>query len=108
MEESLLKKLMASIKCGSCGQSYNSLNIDILGHNDGMWFLRAHCASCHSHSLVVALIKADREPEIVTDLTEAELDKFKNMARVKGDDVLDVHRFLKDFGGDISSILEQE
>ena len=108
MEERLLKKLMSSIKCGSCGQCYESYNIDILGHNDDMWFLRAHCKSCHSHSLVVALIKDDREPEIVTDHTEAELDKFKYKAKFEGDDVLEMHRFLKKFSGDFSSILEQK
>jgi len=40
MEEKLIKKLMASMKCEECGQNYESGNIDVIGHREDMWFMR--------------------------------------------------------------------
>ena len=53
---------------------------------------------------MTAVIKEDRVPEITTDLTEAELEIFSNVDRLTGDEVLDVHNFLKDFDGDFSRL----
>lgn len=100
MEESLVKKMIASIKCGGCGQHYKEDDIEVIEHNEELWFLRVFCSSCHARCLVAAIIREDEKPEIITDLTEAELDKFKDLDGVRGDDVLDMHNFLKDFDGD--------
>lgn len=108
MEERLIKKLMASMKCGSCGQHYEVYNIDVLGHREGLWFLRVFCSACHTQCLVAAVIKEGRMPEVVTDLTETELDKFRDVGMIKVNDVLNMHHFLKDFNGDFSRLFGQE
>ena len=99
-EESLIKKLMTSIKCASCGQAYELGNIDVLGHQEGLWFLKASCPACHSQALVAAVIEKSENPQIITELAESELDKFENMSPPTADDMLDMHDFLKDFDGD--------
>ena len=104
MEDRLVKRLMASIKCGSCGQCYEAHNIEVLGHSEDTWFLRARCSSCHIQCLVVAIIKEERMPEFITDLTKAELDKFSNLDGVEADDVLNMHDFLRGFDGDFSRL----
>ena len=38
MEDKLIKRLMTSLKCDSCGQHYEVYNIDILGHREGVVF----------------------------------------------------------------------
>ena len=108
MEESLIKRLLATIKCGVCGQGYEIGSINVLGHHHDLWFVSALCPACHTRCLVVAVIKEGRVSEIVTDLTEAELDKFKDAARITPDEVLDTHSFLKDFDGDFSRLFSQE
>ena len=107
MEEKLIKRLMTSIKCSSCGQHFEIYNIDVLGHSDELWFMRALCSSCHTHCLVAAIVKEDKITEVVTDLTGAELEKFTGVY-VAGDDVLDMHGFLKDFDGDFSRLFGRE
>jgi hypothetical protein len=107
MEESLVKRLIASIKCGSCGQYYEEDNIDVIEHSEELWFMRVFCSSCHSKSLVAAIIREDKKAEVITDLTEAELDKFKDMDGVRVDDVLDMHNFLKNFDGDLPRLLRR-
>jgi hypothetical protein len=107
MEESLIKKLISSIKCGACGQYYKEDCIEVIEHRDELWFLKVSCSSCHVRSLVAAIIREDRKVEVVTDLTEAELDKFRDVASVRVDDILDMHSFLKDFDGDFSRLFRQ-
>ena len=107
MEENLIKRLMASIKCSVCGQHYETDNISVLGHQEELWFLRVSCSVCHNQYLVAAIIKEGRMPELVTDLTEAELDRFRNVGVPTADEMLDVHNFLKNFNGDFSQLFDQ-
>ncbi len=108
VEESLIRRLIASIKCGVCGQCYQVDNVRILGHRQDLWYLRALCSSCRTQALVAAVIREDRLPEVITDLTEMELGKFKDTGVLTGDDVLDMHNFLKDFSGDFPQLFNQE
>jgi hypothetical protein len=107
MEESLLKRLIASIRCGTCGQPYEEDNIDVIEHREDLWFLSVFCSSCHVQCLVAAIIREDEKAELITDLTEAELDIFKNIDEVRVDDVLDMHNFLRDFDGDFPRLFRQ-
>ena len=107
MEDRLIKKLMMSMKCEECGQNYESFNIDILGHREDMWFLKALCSSCHTQCLVAAVVREDRVVQEVGDLTMAEVDKNQGGA-MEIDDMLDMHNFLVDFDGDFSSFFGQE
>ncbi len=104
VEENLIRRLIASTKCSVCGQHYETDNISILGHQEELWFLRVSCSACHTQYLVAAIIKEDRMPELVIDLTEAELDRFRNMDVPAADEMLDMHNFLKDFNGDFSQL----
>ena len=107
MEESFIIRLIASIKCSVCGQPYDVDNITVLGRQEDLWFLSASCPACHTRCLVAAVIREGRLPEVTTDLTKAELDRFRNMSRVTTDDVLDMHNFLKGFDGDFSQLFSQ-
>ncbi len=107
MEERLIKKLMTSIKCEECGQNYESFNIDILGHREDMWFLRALCSSCHTQCLVAAVVREDKVVEEMEEAATAEVDENRGGA-IEIDDVLDMHNFLVDFDGDFSSFFRQE
>lgn len=108
VDKSLIKRLLASMKCGTCGQHYEVDNIDVLGQQEDLWFLRVFCSTCRTQYLVVAVVKEGRVPEVITDLTEAELEKFRNMGMVISDDVLDMHDFLKDFDGDFSWLFSRK
>ena len=107
MEESLVKRLIASIKCGSCGQHYEEDDITVIDHSEELWFLRVFCSSCHVKCLVAAIVNEDEMAEAITDLTEVELDKFEGVDGVGADDVLDMHSFLKDFDGDFPRLFRQ-
>lgn len=102
MDDKFIKKLLSNMKCGACGQRYETANINILGHREDLWFLSIYCPSCKSHGFVAAVIKEGKLPEIITELTEAERAKFSATPPIDSDDVLDMHNFLEEFGGDLS------
>ncbi len=108
MNESLIKRLIASIKCASCGQNYDEGHIHIIEHRDELWFLKVACPSCRVSCLVAAIIRGDNTPEIVTDLTTEELKKFKDLKEIGEEDLLEMHRFLKDFDGDFPGLFRRE
>ncbi len=108
MDDKFIKKLLANMKCGVCGHRYESTNVNILGHRDDLWFVSVFCPSCKSQGLVAAIIKGDKLPEVITELTEAELDRFSAAPSIGSDDVLEMHTFLEGFGGDFSSLFPKE
>jgi len=107
VEESLIKKLIASIKCGACGQNYEEDNIEIIEHNEDLWFLKVFCSSCQVKCLVAAIIREGEKSRIITDLTESELEKFKDLEGIGEGDLLEMHAFLKDFDGDFPRLFRQ-
>ena len=107
MEERLIKKLMTSIKCESCGQNYEPYNVDVIGHREDMWFLRVLCSKCQTQCLVAAVVKEGKVPEEVNELTGTGAEDFR-YEKIEVDDVLDMHNFLMDFDGDFSRLFGQE
>lgn len=104
MDERFVKRLMANMKCGVCGQRYESPNVHILGHRDDLWFVGVFCPSCRSQGLVAAVIKEGKVPEFISELSEAEQEKFLKSGIVGADDVLEMHDFLKNFNGNFTRL----
>ena len=72
MDEKFLKKLLATMKCGMCGNQYQSGNVNILGHKEDLWFLSVFCPSCKTQGLVAAVVKEGKVTEVLTELTPEE------------------------------------
>ncbi len=107
MDEANVRHLMESLKCVACGEQYKVENISVVGHQDDTWFMNVYCPFCQSQSLVAAVVKEGVVPEVITDLTESEIKKFKDVESVSADDILDIHQFLNRFEGDISSLFTE-
>ena len=104
MDEGFIKRVVATIKCGVCGQHYEEKDVKLLGYHGDLWFLSVYCSACHSQGLVAVVIREGQLPELITDLTEEEYDKFREIDVVSDNDLLDIHSFLKEFDGDFSHI----
>ena len=104
MDENIVKRLMTSVKCNNCGRTYHMRDIKVIGNHEEIWFLQVSCPSCRSRYLITAVIDREKNPELVSDLTEIEFSKFKNSTALDVDDVLDMHTFLEEFDGDFSRL----
>ncbi|MBI4319173.1 MAG: hypothetical protein HY675_11850 [Chloroflexi bacterium] len=108
-DEELIRQVVLSTvcKCGTCGRQYDLENVSILGHEEELWFLMVVCNRCNSRGLVAALVKEQKQPAIVTDLNEEELERFKRASTVKPEDVDEMRRFLEQFDGDFASLFSK-
>ncbi|MCD6359118.1 MAG: hypothetical protein J7L90_04105 [Dehalococcoidia bacterium] len=107
MDEQLIKRVISSIKCSTCGHNYQSDNVSIMGHQNDLWILEVYCPTCATKGLVAALINHDKLSPNRTDLTRAEQAQFNQIKPVGIDDVLDMHNLLDSSDGDILSLLSQ-
>ena len=102
MEEGIIKRLMSSMKCGSCGQIFTEDNVDVLGNSEEMWFVQAICTECQTQSLIVAIIQKCSGNSSCSDLTEGEKELFTDTNPVDDDYLLDMHTFLQGFDGNFT------
>ena len=108
MDEGFIKRLVVTIKCGVCGEHYEGENVKVLGHRDGLWFLSVFCPACGSQGLVAAVVQEGELPLPITDLSETEQARFRNLGPVSADELLDIHEFLKEFDGEFSRLFSNE
>lgn len=105
LDDSVVKKVMTAVKCTACGEHFKADDVDVLARVAGLWFLKVSCSSCHNQSLATAM-----EEDIVSqvsDLTEAEWDKFEGAGAVTGEYLLLMHNFLRDFEGDFARLFQE-
>ncbi len=108
MREAFLKRLFSKVSCGICGQKYDVSNIKILDQEEGLWVLSVYCSSCGTQGLIAAVVHEGNITDVITDLTEAEYERFIGSEAVGVDDVLEMHNFLKGFDGDFTSLFPEE
>jgi len=108
MREAFLKRLFAKVSCGVCGQKYDMSNIKVLDQEDGLWVLSVYCSACGTQGLVAAVVQEGNITDIVTDLTEAEYNRFDGKNVVGIEDVMDMRNFLKSFDGDFHGLFSEE
>jgi len=105
--ETLIRKLIASVRCSVCGKPYRPSNIKVLGHEDNLWFLSVFCPSCRTLGLVAAVVKREAVKR-ATELTPEEKIKFANARPIGADDVLEMHEFLQNFEGDVKAMFAED
>ena len=102
-----MENLKPLIRCPVCQKKYEPGKVILLSEDDKKTALHLTCESCGISSLVfISLGKMGAVSfGMLTDLERDEVKRFYGNDAVTVDDALDVHRFLKDFHGDISECL---
>jgi hypothetical protein len=108
VDDCFIKGLMTSVQCGVCGQPYEVGGVDVLGRHEDLWFLRIECSACNTRCVMVATVTKGRIQEDITDLNEAELDRFSKVGALTADEMLDMSNFLKNFDGDFVRLFSQK
>jgi len=70
-------------------------NIEILGHEDGLWFLKVLCTTCQSESLIAAVIEENDEHNHVKKLTTPKPEKLSDITLLTANEMLNMHNYLK-------------
>lgn len=102
------------LRCPICGFKYNLGNTQVIESqqneilNEAKILVHSDCAKCKSSVMFNIEIQG---PEVfsvgmITDLTSKDSNKFKNRGPISADEVIGIHKALKEFKGDFVSQLK--
>lgn len=80
----LIRTVQKNVRCPQCGAQYTFDHIKIKGVVDSLCFLELHCS--------------DHIPLITTVMSDMETNKIAE-TKIRVNDVIETHRFLKKFDG---------
>lgn len=114
--EELVKRLMAAMNCSVCDSHYDREGVEVLGHQEDLWFLSVTCPRCHTQGLVAAMVReatpdeafAAREASITARELDIEAPSPRKQEQVDSDDLLNLHLFLEHFDGDFHRLFRDE
>src|SRR4051812_28773216 len=104
----LLKNIQDMMKCPSCGARYEAEQIHFLGQLEMTCLVQLDCVECNlpvlAHFVVSDLHQVGSR--IISDLSEADIKKFKRLEPVVSEEVLNAHERLNAFSGSIDSLFQ--
>jgi len=108
--DSLVRHLTSTVRCSVCGASYARDDINILGHQDELWFLTVTCTSCQTQGLIAALVREEAVAAAApapppSELAAADDARTRPGTPITAEDVADMHDFLENFRGDLGALL---
>lgn len=90
------------VVCAVCGGPVPIGSVQVLAHRDALAFLQVECGACKSTTLAFRLEGDGRDgrgsPPVDPPATSL------RSGAVTADDVLDMHVFLRDWGGDVATL----
>jgi hypothetical protein len=102
-----LRTQLTSFGCAACGFAYDENRIRVLAERDGLFFVDLACDMCGSSATAIVTVALDDEqgaqvidPELVPAVAPT-----GDRAPLGVDDVLDVHRVLSTWQGDLVGLL---
>jgi uncharacterized Zn finger protein len=107
-EYDFVRQLLENIKCVVCSAPYDEDDVAIMGQQEELWMLMVSCHQCGTQGIILAMVKEEEQVELVIDLTPEESERVRNLPAISGDDVLAVHRLLRDFEGDFTELLGED
>lgn len=105
-----LRTQLTSFGCAACGEAYAPDGIRVLAERDGLFFVDLACDGCRSQATAIVTITVDEDAAPRADapeLTAPHDVSVTSRPPVDADDLLDVHRLLADFQGDMTGLLRR-
>ncbi|MBC7232164.1 MAG: hypothetical protein H5T68_02835 [Chloroflexi bacterium] len=105
----LIKYLVAHTQCSGCGRRYKPSDVQIHERHGDVWLASVTCSACGLRGLIMAAIRS-QEAEELEPLFEEEVEEgvaLREMEPISADDVLDFHRFIQEFDGDMEELFRR-
>lgn len=96
----VLRQLRQDLKCPHCDAEYSERNIEILGTTHETGLFMARCKEC-SNSIIVN-VNIERKHRRISARHK---NYWKLGEEISSDEVLDMHNFLENYNGDLSSLI---
>jgi hypothetical protein len=114
MPDTVIKRIVVDRmeRCRVCHHVFVPDDVHVLSRNSEMWMMVVTCTECHDRKYVAAML-SDGDPEQARLAMRAPRERpergddvpaERRSPPVSGDDVLDMHEFLRDFDGDFLNL----
>jgi|GEM_PF-2998985 len=101
----IVKAIRQMIKCPSCQATFSEQDVEMVAGVGPSYFVRMTCGVCNV-SVMASLMQVGQN-EISGEInTEMPTIDAAQSEPVSSDDVIEVHKFLKDFNGDFQGLME--
>ncbi len=103
----IVQYLVAHTQCSGCGRRYSAGDVHLRHRRGDVWLASVVCRHCGLQGLIMAAISADYGTESASP-ADAEMDEraiLHELGPIDLDEVLDFHRLLSGFGGDMLELL---
>jgi hypothetical protein len=101
-----LRTQLSAFSCSACGRSYRPNQIRVLAQREGLFFVRLSCRGCGTDSVAIVTVQIDETESAQLDAGELQetIDQPPGEPAVSGDDLLEMHAFLRNFDGDFQEL----
>ena len=108
--EGWLTSELASFACAACGQPYGAAQIRLIAQREELYFVDLSCPHCGSQAVAIVTIQAEGEEAVIESgrvvvTADAGDEPVPGAPAIGVDDVIDMHAFLSEFGGDVTQLM---
>jgi hypothetical protein len=103
----MIRQIAAHATCTVCGHHFHINDFQVLGRRENVWAMRVNCRECHTHALFFAVLSEGVAHPLYSDLEPKEWDRFKGCGAISVDDVVAFHKYISEYKGDFSEILDE-
>jgi hypothetical protein len=109
MHSLIIRYLVAHTQCSGCGRRYAPEDVHLRHRRGDIWLASVVCQHCGLQGLIMAAVSASHaeETESATDRDVEERVAMEEMGPISSDEVLDFHRFLEQFSGDMRKLVRR-
>ncbi len=104
----IIQYLVAHTRCSGCGQHYEAEDVHVHSHRGQVWLASLTCHQCGLRAMVMAAMQApgeEAEPPVAAPDDAQELATLRTLGPITADELLDLHRFLEGFSGDMQNLI---
>lgn len=102
----IIEKIARRLKCSTCGRRYRPYDFWVMEQRGNVAVMKIVCRECRKQSVVFAIVQSKKVHPVLSELEPDEWNRYRNLPQVDRDDVVDIHREMQQYTGDLSDVLE--
>ncbi len=100
----IIQYLVAHTRCSGCGQHYEAEDVHVHSHRGQVWLASLTCHQCGLRAMVMAALQPEGAQQ---DNDDEEQAACQAMGPISVDEVVELHRFLEGFRGDMHDLFQR-
>ncbi len=102
----IIEKIARRLKCSNCGRHYKPYDFQVMEERDNLAVMKIICHDCRKQSVVLAIVQRRKVRPVYSELEPDEWQRFRVLRPLTRDDVINMHRALQQYDGDLGDVLE--